>query len=322
MKISHYQNITGEPGEDPSRKDSYYWNQGKFKHYIKPLLPHKHRKDMTFIDIGANNGLFCKLAEDNHFRNVIGIEADKDAVERGLAWKKTLDKPYGYNLLNKTIGDDFTFDELPLADVVLLSNVHYYFKLADWLKFIDQMYHKTEYCLIITRPIQEGNRKDWRPLTGIDAIKHYFRDWELVKARYKARLKHLEYKDDPSPRVLHSMLFRSRLRRKAFRELIPGATADEIRIDRTLLYEEYADGVPIEHTRYYKAWMERMHPKHWTQKQVYNFVKDKIKLIEDVHANGVREPVLVSADNKTIDGKHRIAILKPEGYQSIITRMI
>lgn len=320
MKLSHYQNITDEKGEDPNRKGSAYWNEGKWNNYIKPLLPTENRKDMIFVDIGANNGLFCKLAKDEGFNKAIGIEADMKAVERGMRYRDQ--NKYDYDLHWKEVGKNFYFDEMPVADVYLLSNVHYYIKLADWFKFLDRLQTKTEYCLIITRPIVKGNRKDWRPLTSIDAIKHYFRDWELVGARYRARQRHMEDKNDPSPRVLHAMLFRSRLRRKSFDSLIPGARADDVDLDRASLIEDIKNKVPIQEMKYYKAWKDRMYPKNWSEGEVFAYVSNKITTILNISEHGVLDPILVGADNKIIDGKHRIAFLKAEGHNSIITRMI
>lgn len=167
-----------------------------------------------------------------------------------------------------------------------------------------------------------GNRADWRPLTSIDAIKHYFKDWELVRARYKARQNHMEYKDDPSPRVLHAMLFRSRLRRKRFDELIPGATADPIKIDRSGFIKDIIDGVSPVETQYYRDWKDRMYPKNWSAEGLVDYVQNKYLLVDSIIRDGVRDPILIAGDNKTIDGKHRIAVLKELGYESAICRMI
>lgn len=318
--ISHYQNILNDEHEDPKRKNSAYWNEGKWKNYIEPLLPTENRQDMTFIDIGASNGLFCKLAQDAGFRDIIGIENDYGAVIRGHEYRDSFEGKYNYKLLNLTVGRDFVLDDMPVADVVLISNVHYYFDLKDWLKLVDQLYWKTEYVLIITRPFKE--RRDSEPLVDIDSIKHYFRDWELVRARYRVRQRHMEHKGDPKPRVLHSMLFRSRLRRKSLIDLIPGSPADPIKIDRAELIQEIKDQVPIQDMRYYKAWKERMYPKRWNKDQLYDFVHKRITNILDIQGNGVKEPILITADHKVIDGKHRVETVKDSGYNSIICRMI
>lgn len=318
MKLSHYQNINGEKGEDPTRSKSAYWNEGKWNNYIKPLLPKTDYKDMTFIDIGANNGLFCKLAKDEGFRNVIGVEPDRDAFLRGIEWRDA--NKYKYELKNCGIGKGFYIDQMPVADIYLLSNVHYYVKLDEWLKFLDRLETKTEYCLIITRPFIK--RKDWEPLVSIEAIKYYFKDWELVKSKYKTRTKHLEDKNDPNPRVLHAMLFRSKLRRRKFDDLLPGAPADEIDLNRESLIEDIKNHVPMKEMKYYQAWKDRMYPKNWSESELDMYVSEKITTIINIMTNGVLDPLIVSADHKVIDGKHRIAVLKSEGYSSAITRMI
>lgn len=317
--IAYYQNITGEKGEDPRRKDSAYWNEGKWKNFIEPLIPEDLiKEDARFFEMGASNGLFLKMAKDYGFRDVEGIEADPEAVTRGNKWKE--ENGYDYHLRCSEVGMDFYIDEQPLADLTLLSNVHYYFTLQDWLELLDRLYWKTEYVIIITRPFKE--RKDERPLSSIEAVKHYFRDWELVRARYRVRQRHMEYKGDPKPRVLHSFLFRSRLRRKRFSDLIPGAKADPIKIDRSSLVAQIKSGYDIEKTDYYKAWKDRMCPRRWTEEELFDFVGQKAMLIKDIEINGIGSPVLISADHKTIDGKHRIAISEALGYKSIICRMI
>ena len=71
-----YQNIKVPgrrlPYEDTRRKDSAFWNEGKWNNFIKPLLP-KYCKNKTFIEIGSNAGMFLKMAEDKGFKHVIGI---------------------------------------------------------------------------------------------------------------------------------------------------------------------------------------------------------------------------------------------------------
>ena len=52
--VRFYQNITGEKGEKKKLKNSAFFNQGKWKNFIDPMLPTDHRKDMTFVDIGCN----------------------------------------------------------------------------------------------------------------------------------------------------------------------------------------------------------------------------------------------------------------------------
>lgn len=54
--MEYYQNIDGSSKEVPRRKYSRFWNEGKFKYFIRPLLPRKPQ-GMTLVDIGCNCGL-------------------------------------------------------------------------------------------------------------------------------------------------------------------------------------------------------------------------------------------------------------------------
>lgn len=319
--IAYYQNITGEEGEHKNRIGSRYWNEGKWNNFILPLLPTENRKDMTFVDIGANNGLFCKLAKEAGFKNAIGIETDPEAVQRGIAYRDSIGMDY--QLLNRTVGKDFNFDEIPVADVYLLSNVHYYFELADWLKFLDRLKTKTVYCLIISRELTRANRHHWRVKTSILDTKYYFREWEMVRAKYRVNLHHMDRKDDPSPRELWSFLFKSKLNRKKFDDLLPGAMGAFVKLSREELIDKVVNSqdLNIKETEYYKTWVKRMSYK-WNENQIYDFVKKKVELFYDISKNGVKDPILLDMDNKIIDGGHRIACLKALGYESIITRFV
>ena len=249
-----------------------------------------------------------------------GIEKDIGAVQRGITYQEGSGQDY--TLLHREVGSTFSFDEMPVADVYLISNVHYYFQLTDWLKFLDRLVTRTVYCLIITRPLYR-NKHHWRPRVGIADTKYYFRDWEQVTAKYKARNRHMEKKSDPSPRDLWAMMFKSRLNRKSFADLHPGATADTVKIPREELVRDIAENdiIKLEDTSYHKAWKARM-SAHWSDKRIYDFVKSKVDLMYDIKKNGMKDPIIVQQDHKIIDGGHRIAILKGLGHESIITRTI
>ena len=118
-----YQYLKGEAmtERDKKDKDSKFWNEGKWEHFIKPLLSDSRG---TFIDVGCNAGVYLELAKEYGFERVIGVEPNKGAFDRAVAYrdKHKLD----YEIINKRIED--CADELPLADVVLLANTHYYIR--------------------------------------------------------------------------------------------------------------------------------------------------------------------------------------------------
>ena len=77
-----------DDGKSTHRKNareqhSKFWNEGKFNNFVAPLLP-SDPKDMTFLDLGCNSGLFLKLAKDYGFRNAVGVDSNEGAIARGL----------------------------------------------------------------------------------------------------------------------------------------------------------------------------------------------------------------------------------------------
>ena len=57
-QFSNYQYIDGEMSErDKKEEGSKFWNKGKFDNFVKPFLP-EDCKNMTFIDMGCNAGVF------------------------------------------------------------------------------------------------------------------------------------------------------------------------------------------------------------------------------------------------------------------------
>jgi SAM-dependent methyltransferase len=317
--FSKYQNIeiAGEPiiCDNVNRKDSKFWNEGKWDNFIKPLLP-KDPTDMTFVEIGCNAGLFVKLAKEYGFKNAYGYEKDKTAYERGIRFRDSL--KLDYKIENKCVGVDFNIDDMPMADVVLLSNVHYYFNIQDWLRLVDRLREKAVHIIVISRPVDPAYTW-WKPLAGIGDVRLYFRDWNEVKTVYNIRTK-----DDPSPRVMWSFCFKNRLLErtsfKSFRRTNPGGMVKIPKQEFTKSLVE-RDDVVAEKTSYYEALLKRM-SHQWSQGRTLQFVKDKIKVLYDIKKNGIKEPVICQLDYKMIDGGHRVELLKALGYQSVIIRKV
>ena len=73
--------------------------------------------------------LFLKIAKDKGFRTAIGVEKSAEVCKRGKKYRDSIG--YDYEILNRAVGENFSFDEIPLADVTLISNVHYYFAIDE-----------------------------------------------------------------------------------------------------------------------------------------------------------------------------------------------
>ena len=137
--VKLYQNIPldGVEWQNSNRVNSKFWNEGKWDNFIAPLLP-DDCTDQTFVEMGCNAGLFLKLAEDRGYRHMVGVEKDKTPVSEGLRYRDEIG--YHYKIIKRTLGGkfgdhgDFDIDELPIADVTVMSTFHYYIEINSRLK--------------------------------------------------------------------------------------------------------------------------------------------------------------------------------------------
>ena len=140
--MRYHQNIemggVAVPAEFTSRKGSAFFNEGKWENFIKPMLP-DDPTDRTFVEIGCNVGLYLTLASEYGFRNVMGVEAKQANYRMAIRYRNSLG--LDYKVLHRTVGENFSFDEMPVADVVLLANVHYYIHMEHFVP-----------CLLYTSP--------------------------------------------------------------------------------------------------------------------------------------------------------------------------
>ena len=128
-----YQNIeinNTDIGGLPTAKNSAFYNEGKWNNFISPLLP-IDCKDQTFVELGCNAGLFLRLAKEKGFRNVVGFDKSRRTVKKAIQYRDSL--KLDYKIINKKISADFDCDEIPVADIILLSNVHYHLQIADFI---------------------------------------------------------------------------------------------------------------------------------------------------------------------------------------------
>jgi glycosyltransferase involved in cell wall biosynthesis len=325
-RVRVYQNIVldgVDVGENAKKKDSKFWNEGKWHNFIEPLLP-TNCEGQTFVDMGCNAGLFLRLAKERGYSRVLGVDKSRSTCQVAEEYRDSLG--LDYKILHRTVGVNFDFDEIPVADVTLLSTVHYYFDIGDWLAYLDKLRWKTRYCLVVSRSVDPD--RHWCPSGEIANIRNYFRDWTEVGA-----ITDVPERGDPHPRTLWSLLFKSDLVRmpvdsiyiknqrhrtwvetykrmdKAKRELAAALAENDV--------------VDLEKTSYFGEWLKRKEgDRRWPKDKIKEFVQGKADLMLDVKRNGLKEPLIVKMFGQICDGGHRLAILRALGHKDAIVRLV
>lgn len=333
-----YQNLgEGFHCQNPKKKHSRFWNKGKWYNFVEPWLltgvsnskplvaPFVSSKiedlwfkDMSFVEVGCNAGLFPSMAKRCGFRNVVGIEKDKTPVAEGKRYRDSLG--LDYRLLNRSVGGQFgengsfDFNELPVADYTLLSTCHYYFDINAWHKYLDQLKNKTRYVIVVSRTTK---RRHWRALSELKYVREYFKDWEEVGI---INDEDVSKEGDPAPRELFSICFKSKLERWPI-DQIKEATNGEM-YDAVAELAREIDKNPkldIYKTKYCRQWLERKHGI-WSDRAIRHFVKEKYKTLLSIKEIGMIDPAIIQPNGKLCDGGHRIAMMKALGYKSAIVR--
>lgn len=301
-----YQYLDGEANTEKSmvQKDSKFWNEGKWRNFISPLLP-EDCGELTFVDMGCNAGLFLSLAEKKGFDRVVGIDASVKAVERGLKHCDRIDGKYDIQCrhINRSL------KHLPMMDYVVFVNVHYYVHVADWLNFLDTLQSRTQYCIIVTdRKVERHAVTSSHPVL----IKRYFKNWKLIK-----RAKPIPTDGDPHPRkYLESFCFESPVIKR-----VPISKLSYGRHTIKDYYVEVEKGVKSIDTRYYQRLRKDRH-KNWPEEKTLRFLDEKARLYEDIKNNGLQNPIIINSVYRVQDGNHRIDALKQLGYKSILARVV
>ena len=321
--VKLYQNIDmdGVQVQNENRKDSQFWNEGKFNNFVKPHLP-ENATDMTFVEMGSNAGMFLKMAIDHGFKNAVGFEKDKTPVRIGNQYRDEIG--YNYKLFKHTLGGQFgdpgTFniDKVPVSDVTLMSTFHYYIDINSWLKYIHRLKYKTKRVVIISRTVRF---RHWKALSDIGSVRKYFKNWKENK--YVPQLSEEIKKVDSSPRNIWSISFNSPLERIAIEDIKTESEDDSMYIAIQKLAEEINQGdiKDIQDTDYYKAWIKRKQGR-WPIKFTNNFVTNKYNMMMSIKDNGLMDPLIVGKNNKLYDGGHRLAVMKAFGYKSVIVQWV
>lgn len=295
--FSTYQRLPGEPitERDKEQENSDFWNEKKFDNYVKPFLKEKG----SLVDMGANAGLFLKLAEDMGFSG-IGVDSSPEAIKRGQEWR---DKIGGkWKLIESKM--EKAIDGLPIVDYTIFVNSHYYLTVNDFLDYLDKLRYKTRFCVIVASEKKHINRC-WAA-ADIPTIRSYFRDWKEVG--YIAPLP----MEGNHARKMESVCFKSDV------DLVKISDLDSSNHVQDGFYTELGNGTDYTKTRYFR--IMKPYRKRWSDERLHNWFKDRVKVYQDIKTNGLKTPIIVDKDNKILDGNHRQAIVRELGFKDIYIR--
>ena len=325
-----YQNVEGVEGavfKDARRKDSKFWGEGKWNTFVKPLLPEERR---TFIEIGTNAGLFLKMAMDDGFENAIGIEADAGRMNQAKLYRES--NGYPYRLIQQRVGEDFELDGLPLADVVLFSNVHYYFPIGVFSNLVDRLRSRTLYCIVVS---SRANRRSGAARHYLDAVRGYFKDWQEIGVigdfRGEKNEEALRAEGDPTPRTqMYGVMFKGCLdacdveKECAKWDAVDDKHTSHNKFRIAYGLREFArrvhsgEAFELEDTDLYKYWEKQSLSPEWAREKLAK----KRDLIKDIELNGMKEPIYFDKKGRMLDGMHRLSIAKELGYKHILCRRL
>jgi len=296
----NYQTLPGEPevAFNKKIKNSKFWDGGKFDTFIKPLLP-KDPTDMIFLEFGCNAGLFVKMAKDYGFSKAIGVEKDTQVYERGKNWRDK--NGYDYELINASI-EDF-LDNMPLVDVVLLSNVHYYLSIPDWMKLIDILRTRCTHLIIVNKYPRARHH-----LVFTRNIERYFTEWSIP-----LKIDNVNEEGDPSPRKLRSILFKS--------PIVKRVKIDDTHSNRRAMLNRFYSNVknkeaPDEYRRYLRSRYKV------SSRRASKILREKAHIYNSMKLHGQSELIVLDKDNIMVDGSHRASAQKALGCKTILARYV
>jgi len=262
------------------------------------------------------------MATDAGFGDVIGVEGNRQIMQQAETFKETSGGKY--KLVNQRIGVDFILEDLPVADVVLISNTHYYFTVGAFSKLVDALRNRSLYCIVVSA---RAKRRRGNALYDMNSVRGYFRDWREI-----ATIESVDIEGDPSPRPqMYSILFKGNLSTLGVDDYYDAwfeaaksvghkshGLAPTMRdfFSRVLAGEEFE----YEDTPFYKYWRDRAprRSSEWTKE----FLLYKAGLAKDIQENGIKEPIYINQDNMLLDGLHRLCVAKLLGYEHVLVRRI
>lgn len=291
--FSSYHHLEGETLTERDKKQigSKFWGQGKWDNFVAPHLP-QDCTDLSLVDMGCNAGIFLNLAHRRGFSKIIGVDSDHVSIERGKKWRD--ERGLNYELREAKIEE--CIDDLPIVDYTVLSNLHYYFTINDWLEYLDKLQLKTRYVIIVTAEKHHINRC-WAS-ADVPSIRNYFKTWKEI-----GFVNELPLEGDPDPRRLWSLCFESPVLQK-----VEMGTLDSSNHVQDNFWGEIDQGKHYTETKYYK--ILKKYRANWGQERLHKWLEERLRVYADLKKHGQKIPVLVDffKKDRLLDGNNRYSM--------------
>jgi len=213
-----YQNVVldgVQQGLRRKREKSKFFNEGKWDNFIKPFLP-EDCSEMTFVDIGCNNGLFLKLAKEHGFEQILGIDSNEEVcdVARKYAEADVIASEIDESIYDCT---NNIINQIPAADYILLANTHYHIYASAFLHFLNLIRRKCRYVILVSA--DDAKHKLYRAASNSRLVRGCFKNWKEV-----ASIENLDSTGDPTPRQMYSILFKTDIERLKLTDISKGGS--------------------------------------------------------------------------------------------------
>jgi len=274
-------------------------SEKRWEGLIKPLLLGLFGKGL-FVDLGCNAGFYTRRAMDLGFK-AIGIEIDDEYIKHARYWEKN--EPKGIEIIQADICEY----DLPVCQVALLANVHYWLTELQLNKLTDNLRERALSVIVVGRNWKSDKHKS---PCGIDALRALFHDFTEIKSvvgrkHYSVIFNNPGLIEKDVDEIFNNQpLTKSRKFLKSFNKLIDD------------------DSDPFNSDYYgYLKWRRFNRPE--------KLLIRRIELIKEIRKNGIKTPLLLGRldengiydKNRLTDGDHRAVIAKRLGFEKVICRI-
>lgn len=316
-----YQNVDSEQysSENFLRANSKFYNEGRWHSFIEPLLPDDCRK-RTFLEIGCNAGMYLRLAKKKGFNRIVGTEKDKKIAVQARWYRKKIKSNYKI-ILQKSGAWDCDYSVLPMADVVLMSCVHYHMRPVELIELLDHLFITCQYLILVSVEDAKITTRVNRVGGQEETANNYFKHWKRLRKIT------IDSQGDPVPRKMYSILYESNLQRHRIDDLLnPEFYNRKLRIlnyceaftkfVKLVIRENY----DIKGTEFYKLYIQGRRPELGKERK--KRIRKLMLMIRSVYLDGMKKPLLVNSHGHLLDGSHRIILLKHLGYKYVLCREV